>query len=80
VVDFVTSLRTDEGREIFRQEDQRASTDLEGSRGGFGYTARVPLKGAQPGLYVLKVEATSRMDKVPAVSREVQFHVVTRVP
>jgi len=75
-VDITASVRTDEGREIYRHEDQRASTELQGRRGGFGYSARVPLKGAQPGLYVLKVEARSRLEKTPPVSRELQFRIV----
>ncbi len=40
----------------------------------------VPLKGAAPGLYVLKVQATSRLDSRVTVSREVQFHVVSQAP
>ena len=75
-IDISTSLRTDEGREIFRHEDQRSSTELQGGRGGFGYTALVPLKGAPPGLYVLRVEARSRLDEAQTVSREVQFRIV----
>jgi VWFA-related protein len=76
VVDISTSVRTDDGREVFRLEDERSSTELGGSRGGFGYTARVPLKGAPPGLYVLRVEARSRLDKGQTTSREIQFRVV----
>ena len=75
VVDIGTSVRTDDGREVFRREDERSSAELQGRRGGFGYTARVPLNGAPPGLYVLRVEAQSRLDKSQTASREIQFRV-----
>ena len=75
-VDITASVRTDEGLEIYRHEDQRASTELSGSRGVFGYAARVPLKGAQPGLYVLRVEARSRLGERAPVGRELQFRIV----
>ena len=44
-----------------------------GSIGGYGHQARIPLKGMAPGLYVLKVEARTRLGKGFAASREVQF-------
>jgi hypothetical protein len=75
-VDITTSVRTDEGREVYVHEDQRDSTELAGRAGRFGHTARVPLKGLQPGLYVLKVEAHSRLEQAGAVSREVQFRIL----
>jgi VWFA-related protein len=75
-VDIATSVRTDEGREVYMHEDRRDSTELAGSAGRFDLTARVPLKGLQPGLYVLKVEAHSRLEQVGAASREVQFRIV----
>ncbi len=74
-VDITTSLRTDDGREVYRHQDQRSTTELGGKNGGYGYTARVPLEGLAPGLYVLKVEARSRLGKGAAASREVQFRV-----
>jgi VWFA-related protein len=76
MVDISTSVRTDDGREVFRHEDERSSAELQGNRGGFGYTARVSLKGAPPGLYVLRVEARSRLDKAQTASREIQFRIV----
>jgi VWFA-related protein len=74
-VDIKTSLRSDDGRELFKQEDERSSTELGGGRGGYGYTARVPLKGLSPGLYVLRVEARSRLGRDVSVSRDVQIRV-----
>jgi hypothetical protein len=75
-VDITTSVRADEGREVYRNEDQRASAELEGNNGTFSYSSRVPLQGLQPGLYVLKVEVRSRLGKSEVVSREVQFKIV----
>jgi len=73
--DIVTTLRTDEGREIVRQEEQRTETEFAAGKGAIRHTARVPLAGAAPGLYVLRVEARSRLQKEP-VGREIQFRIV----
>ncbi len=74
-VDIATTLRSDDGREVYKHADERESSELGGGKGGYGYTARVPLKGLSPGLYVLKVEARSRLGKGAAASREVQIRV-----
>ncbi len=75
-VTIATTIRSDDGREVFRIEDERSSAELEGGRGGYGYTARVPLKGLAPGLYVLTVSARSTLGKPVTVSRDVQIRVV----
>jgi VWFA-related protein len=75
-VDITTSLRSDDGREVYKHDDERSSSELGGSTGGYGHTARIPLKGMSPGLYVLKVEARSRLGKGAIVSREVQIRIV----
>jgi VWFA-related protein len=75
-VDITTSLRSDDGRELYKHADERASSELGKGGGGYGYTARVPLKGLSPGLYLLRVEARSRLGKGAAVSREVQIRVI----
>ncbi len=74
-VAIATTIRSDDGREVFRIADERASSELQGARGGYGYTAKVPLKGLAPGLYVLKVEARSTLGKAPTVNREVLIRV-----
>jgi VWFA-related protein len=76
MVDITTSLLSDDGREIYKHEDQRSSAELGGAKGGYGHTALIPLQGVAPGLYVLKVEARSRLGKSPSVSREIQIRVV----
>jgi len=75
-VDITTSLRSDDGRVVYSHEDQRSSTELGGGIGGYGHQARIPLKGMAPGLYVLRVEARTRLGKGFAASREVQFRIV----
>ncbi len=81
-VDIVTSVLTDEGRVLFRTEETRDSSELQGAKGGYGYTARVPLSGVPPGIYVLSVEARSRLGKDISAARLVQFRVVpeTQLP
>jgi VWFA-related protein len=75
MVDISTSVLTDEGRVVFTTSDTRSSEELEGKRGGYGYTARVPLKDLAPGLYVLKVEARTRLGNVEPVTRQIQFRI-----
>jgi len=74
-VDIVTTVTTDEGKQMFKTEETRDSADLGGKRGGFGYMTRIPMKDLALGSYVLKVEATSRLGKTPPVARELQFTV-----
>ena len=74
-VDIVTTVRSDTGTVLFMNEDERASTELQGQRGGYGYTARIPLTDLPPGLYVLRVEARSRIGDHLAADREVRFTV-----
>jgi VWFA-related protein len=74
-VDIITTVTTDEGKQMFKTEETRDSADLGGKRGGYGYTTRIPMKDLALGSYVLKVEAKSRLDKTPPVARELQFTV-----
>jgi VWFA-related protein len=74
-VDILTTVKSDTGTVLFMNEDERASTELQGQRGGYGYTARIPLTDLPPGLYVLRVEARSRLGDHPAAGREVRFTV-----
>ena len=48
-------------------------------QGGYGYSTRVPLSEIPPGLYVLNLEARSRLGKDTAAMRQVQFRVVSPV-
>jgi hypothetical protein len=78
-VDIVTSVLTDEGKPVFKNEDQRDSSELQGASGGYGYSTRVPLSDLAPGDYVLSVEARSRLGDNVSSTRQVQFRVVPAV-
>ena len=74
-VDITTTVTTDEGKVMFKTEEQRDSADLGGKSGGYGYSTRIPMKDLAPGLYVLNVSAKSRLGNSPAVERQVRFSV-----
>ena len=74
-VDITTTIRSDTGTVVFKAEDARKSDELGGARGGYGYTAQIPLKGLAPGLYVLRVEARSRLGGDP-VAHETAIRIV----
>jgi VWFA-related protein len=78
-VDIATSVLTDEGKPVFKNEDVRDSSELQGAKGGFGYTTRVPLSELAPGSYVLNLEARSRLGSDISATRQVQFRVVAPV-
>jgi VWFA-related protein len=76
-VDIATTLRADDGRVVFKTEEERESEEVRGARGGYGYMAQVPLKDIAPGDYVLRVEARSRLsgnEKTPA-ARDIEVRV-----
>jgi VWFA-related protein len=74
-VDIITTVTSDDAKIVFKNEEERSSTDIQGKRGGYGYVGRIPMKDLAPGSYVLKVEARSRLGSGVTVSREVQFTV-----
>ena len=78
-VDITTTLTADEGRVVFKNAEERSTADLAGKRGGFGYGSTLSLKDYAPGLYVLKIEARSRLGNNAAANREVQI-TVTEAP
>jgi VWFA-related protein len=74
-VDITTQLLAEDGRTVFKTEDERSSDELKGARGGYGYTAQVPLRDIAPGAYVLRVEARSRLASDKPVKRETELRV-----
>jgi VWFA-related protein len=75
-LDITTTLREEGGRIVSQNTDERSSTELQGKQGGYGYTARLPLKALAPGLYVIRVEGKSRIgDRENAVGRDVQIRI-----
>jgi VWFA-related protein len=75
-IDITAIVRSDEGTVVFKQEEERRSAELQGASGGYGYQARLPLSDLKPGLYILTVEARSRLGDHPAAVRQVPFRVV----
>ena len=75
-VEMTTRLRSDDGKTVFSNTEQRRSSELGGARGGYGYTSKVPLKDLAPGLYVLSVEARASLGKPLSIAREVQFRII----
>ena len=77
-VDITSTITTDEGRVMFKAEDERDSSELGGRSGGYGYTAKIPLADIAPGSYVLTVSARSRVSPNPSVERQVRINVTGR--
>jgi len=75
MLDFKAELRAEGGTVVRTVADQRSSTELQGGSGGYGFTARLPLDEAAPGLYVLHVEGQSRAKDVMPVSRDILIRV-----
>jgi VWFA-related protein len=75
-VEITTTLRSDDGRVMFKNSEMRVSSELGGKRGGYGYSAQVPLKDVKPGLYVLRVEARSTLGREATSAREMLIRVV----
>jgi hypothetical protein len=74
-VAIVTRVVADDGRVLFTAEDERASQELQGSKGGYGYTTTIPLAKLTPGRYVLRVEAQTLLVNGSKASREVEFRI-----
>ena len=74
-LDVVATVRANEGRVVFTDTQTRSSEELHGTAGGFGYTADIPLKGWAPGLYVLTIQAKSRLGNAEPISRDIPFRV-----
>jgi VWFA-related protein len=74
-VDILTTLTADDGRVLFKAEEERSSAEIGGARGGYGYMARVPLNDVPPGSYVLTVEARSRLGDNPTATRRVPIRI-----
>jgi hypothetical protein len=75
MIDISAEVRAEGGQVVFRNSETRSSTDLQGGRGGYGYTAQIPLRDVAPGLYVVHVEGKRRDGNVPAVARDVQIRI-----
>lgn len=80
-VDITTSVRAEGGGQVvFQTREERDSSELAGGPGGYGVSARIPLKDVAPGMYVLRVEALNRAASRDTVMRETVFRVVGAPP
>jgi VWFA-related protein len=73
-VDLSVTVRTDDGTQVFKSEEERDSKEIGAARGGFGYLVRIPMQDLVPGRFVLTVEARSRLGGDP-VKKETEFRV-----
>ena len=74
-VDITTTITSDDGKVVFKTEEARDSSELQGRGGGYGHAARVSLKDFAPGFYVLTVSARSRLADTAPVERQVPFTI-----
>jgi hypothetical protein len=77
-VDITTTVTSSGGAVAWKHSDERSSSELQGTSGGYGHIVRVPMAGLDPGNYVLKVEARSRLGQ--SATREVPFQVTASAP
>jgi VWFA-related protein len=73
--DVTTVVRADDGRVVFNRSVERSTDELHGTPGGFGFTERIPVQNWTPGLYVLHIDAKSRLNDIAPASRVIQFEV-----
>jgi VWFA-related protein len=74
-VDLTATLRADDGRVVKTVTEQRSSTELQGSAGGYGFRPELLLAGTEPGIYVVRVEARVNAGERPTVSRDIQIRI-----
>ncbi len=79
-VEISLVLQPEGGQAVFQTREERDSSELAGSSGGYGFTKRIPLADIPPGLYVLRVEAQSRIAERPTVSRETLVTILPGPP
>ena len=75
-VEIAATVKAEGGQTVFQTREERDSSERGGGAGGYGFTARVPLKSLAPGLYVLRVEATARVGDRDTTARELVFRVL----
>lgn len=74
-VQIQTTVTSDEGRVLFRRDDERKTADMKPDEAGFGHSVRFALADFAPGRYVLRIEAKTHVGEATSVAREVEFRV-----
>jgi VWFA-related protein len=75
-VEINLTMKAEGGQTVFQTREERDSSELGGNSGGYGFTAKIPLRDMAPGLYVLRLEAQARVGDRGAVARETIVNVV----
>jgi VWFA-related protein len=70
-----TTIIADDGKVVHTAEDERKSEELQGGKGGYGYTTTIETKMLAPGRYVLRVEGTTLLTGGGAAKREIEFRI-----
>jgi hypothetical protein len=79
-VDITATVTSPEGLIVFKANETRDSSEIQGRRGGYGFTARIAMRDLQPGSYVLTVSAVSRLGDQAKAERQVPFSVTLARP
>jgi VWFA-related protein len=74
-LDATATVKADDGRVVYTHSQEFSSEDLQGKPGGFGFSARIQMNGWAPGLYVLTIDAKSRLGNPDPVTKVIQFQV-----
>ena len=74
-VSLTAQLRAEGGTVVRAVSDERSSSELQGARGGYGFSARLPLTDVPPGLYVVHLEARANAGDRLSVSKDIQIRV-----
>jgi VWFA-related protein len=74
-VEITATVKAEGGNTVHSTREERNSSELSGSAGGYGFQTRIPLKGFAPGLYVLRVEAITQIGDRETTAKEVVFRV-----
>jgi hypothetical protein len=74
-VALTAQLRAEGGTVVRSVSDERSSSELKGTRGGYGFAAQLPLDDVAPGIYVIHVEARANVGDRPTVSKDIQIRV-----
>ena len=75
-VEIRLTMNAEGGQSVFQAREERDSSELGGKGGGYGFSARIPLKDVAPGLYVVRLEAESRVGDRETASRETIVNVI----
>ena len=74
-VGLTAELRADGGTTVRAVSDERSSSELQGKRGGYGFSAQLPLNDVAPGIYVVHVEARVNAGNRPTVAKDIQIRI-----